>query len=600
LRIGVTGHRQDKLLLSELARIESSIREIFVQMKVSLEQVGRDNLEVFSDSPAHLCLVSALADGADSFFATAALEAGWQIDVCLPFPREQYAQDFTSTSRLNSFNALLTQAKSVFELPGNRSDSPAAYEAAGRLILDQSDILVAVWDEIPNRGRGGTSRVVAEAIARNIPVVHIHAIRREAPQLVWSGLGESEIEYPTFDSLPRAACQQLLATVVAALTLPPVNSVDIRMLRRFYVERAATSTPALPYPLLLAVTGVRALSLRDFRPSQALTSAAALRDLLDSGSSAGHDASERNAQFFAEQLIQRYGVADTAASYFAQVFRSGFVANFALAALAVILALAGLLVPALKLPIILSELVCVVLILLNTHGGRRFGWHERWMDNRHFAEQLRGLAFTSLLGDLGLRTQSRHQTNDGYAAPGWVTWLTRATAREIGFPTVNVDTSYLAQMRTKVQILINEQIKYQFQNAERMKKLDHRLHATGQVLFGGTLLACVLWIIAKLIGAPMGNVGTVGVTEIVTFLTAALPALGASIYGIRMQGDFAGIAFRSQTTVARLERLSRLMSQDSLTYGKLSNRLRKLNDIMLSDLLNWRTTYQARPLTLPS
>ena len=42
----------------------------------------------------------------------------------------------------------------------------------------------------------------------------------------------------------------------------------------------------------------------------------------------------------------------------------------------------------------------------------------------------------------------------------------------------------------------------------------------------------------------MGSVGTVGMTEIVTFLTAVLPALGASIYGIRMQGDFAGVAFR--------------------------------------------------------
>ena len=97
----------------------------------------------------------------------------------------------------------------------------------------------------------------------------------------------------------------------------------------------------------------------------------------------------------------------------------------------------------------------------------------------------------------------------------------------------------------------------------------------------------------------MGSVGTVGMTEIVTFLTAVLPALGASIYGIRMQGDFAGVAFRSQVTVSRLERLKRAMQDEPLDYARLSARLRNLADIMLRDASNWRTTYQARPLALP-
>ncbi len=51
------------------------------------------------------------------------------------------------------------------------------------------------------------------------------------------------------------------------------------------------------------------------------------------------------------------------------------------------------------------------------------------MDNRHLAEQLRALAFTSLLGDLGLRS---HGVGDAAAIPGWVGWLARATARVTG------------------------------------------------------------------------------------------------------------------------------------------------------------------------
>ena len=290
---------------------------------------------------------------------------------------------------------------------------------------------------------------------------------------------------------------------------------------------------------------------------------------------------------------------DSVAGYFAQIFRSGFVANFTLAAIAVILALSGLLFPAMKLPIISGELICVILILINTHAGKRFGWHERWMDNRHLAEQLRALALTSVLGDLGLRSHASHSGRDAAAIPGWVGWLARATARETGLPNVHADDATLTRVRDMALHLINEQMAYQHTNAARMHKLEHRLHQSGEILFGGTIVACVAWIIAKLTGMPMGVVGNVGMTEIVTFITAVLPALGASIYGIRMQGDFAGVAFRSQVTVSRLERLKRAMHDDPIDYARLTARLRNLADIMLTDVSSWRTTYQARPVALP-
>ena len=94
-------------------------------------------------------------------------------------------------------------------------------------------------------------------------------------------------------------------------------------------------------------------------------------------------------------------------------------------------------------------------------------------------------------------------------------------------------------------------------------------------------------------------VGGVGLTEIVTLLTAVLPAFGAALYGISMQGDFAGVADRSDATVARLERLKRALKDDPLDYSRLIARLRRLADIMLTDVEHWRTTYQARPLKLP-
>lgn len=501
-----------------------------------------------------------------------------------------YASDFAQGHVHDEFVDLLARMTAVFELNGEHAEQEhrdAAYEAVGRLVLEQSDILLALWDGDPARGRGGTSRIVAEAVARHLPVIHIHTLGLAAPELLWTGLSDAEIEQPSVEIVPRIDVDKGISIVVEALTISPDNKIDRRMSAQFHRERVAKKTPALPYPLLLAATGVRNFSWRDLRPTSAQESAAGLTALQHSATGT-HDP--------ASALVHRYGVADSSAAYFAQIFRSGFVANFRMAAIAVVLALSGLLAPALKLPIISAELVCVILILVNTQAGIRFGWHERWMDNRHLAEQLRALAFTSLLGDRGLRA---HGSGDAAAIPRWVGWLTRATAREIGLANVHANTEYLTRVRDTAIGLIDDQIGYQRSNALRMHKLEHRLHITGQVLFGGTIVACVFWITAKLTGMPMGLVGTVGVTEIVAVLTAILPALGASIYGIRMQGDFAGVACRSQVTVTRLERLKRAMQSDPVHYARLSSRLRNLADIMLSDVANWRTTHQARPLALP-
>ncbi len=590
LSIGVTGHREHKLEGADIAAVTATVKATLAQLQQALLVVGTHHHLAFSNEPPQLRMVSALADGADTIVAKAALAAGWRVDACLPFPRDEYANDFSVAAHHDDFVGLLAKVTSTFELPGDHSEAIAAYEAVGHLVLEQCDVLLALWDGDPYRGRGGTSRVVSDAVARHIPVIHIHTHGGGSPQMLWSGLSDAEIDQPIVETVPRAPADKAIAQVMAALTVPPEHKVDTRMLKQFYRERAATSTPALAYPLLLAATGVRGLSRRDLKPMQAEASSEDLRGLL-ARSSGETD--------FATQLISRYGLADTAASYFAQVFRSGFVGNFTLAAIAVILALSGLLAPALKMPIITGELVCVILILLNTHAGKRFGWHERWMDNRHLAEQLRALALTSVLGDLGLRSHSGHAGRDAAAIPGWVGWLARATAREVGLPNKLADAKYLTGVRDMALHLISDQIAYQNTNAARMHKLEHRLNRAGEFLFGGTIVACVVWMVFKIAGLPMGVVGNVGMTEIVTFLTAVLPALGASIYGIRMQGDFAGVAFRSQVTVTRLERLQRAMNDDPLDYERLSARLRNLADIMLTDVSNWRTTYQARPLALP-
>lgn len=590
LNVGVTGHRLHRLDDVDLAALRAAVDATLANINAALIAEQEKHRKLFAAVPAQARMISALADGADTIVAQAALAAGWRVDACLPFHREMYASDFAADGAQDEFLSLLAQMTAVFELDGNHAETEArnaAYEAVGRLVLEQCDVLLAVWDGDPGRGRGGTSRVVAEAVARHIPVIHIHVRDDAPPELLWTGLADADIEQPSVEVVPRAEAKAALAGVVHTLIAPPDNAIDRRMLAHFYRAEPRSNTAALPYPLLLALTGVRRLSRNDLRAPQPAASAAELAARLN------HAA---DATGFTGPLVTRYGLADAAATYFAQIFRSGFVANFSLAALAVVLALGGLLAPALKLPIISAELVVIILILANTRAGNRFGWHERWMDNRHLAEQLRALSFASLLGDLSLRA---HTARDAAAIPGWVGWLARATAREVGLPNAHADAAYLQRVRNAAMTLVEEQIAYQRSNTARMHKLEHRLHHAGGFLFAATIATCVGWIIAKLAGVPLGSVGKVGLTEVVTFVTAVLPAVGSAIYGIRMQGDFAGIAHRAETTVARLARLERAMQNDPTDYARLDARLRQLADIMLTDVANWRTTYQARPLALP-
>ena len=597
LAVGVTGHRLKRLQTADIKAIRATVADLLQRVRQAMDGVATQHAAQFASAAPKLRLVSALADGADTIVAEVALASGWRLDVCLPFAREEYANDFTEGEHRERFEKLLDQSSATFTLTGARADADAAYEAVGRVMLDQVDVLLALWDGDVGRGRGGTARVVAEAIARHIPVVHISTqpntgigVTGSAPILYWSGLNDVELEQPTIDNVPRADVSIALASVVAALCAPPDNPVDRRMLARFYRERSRARTPALPYPLLLAVTGTRKFSVADIEPASAESCAASLAAQLAQVAHVGN-----YGQALIHKLITRFGVADSAAAYFAQIFRSGFVANFGLAAIAVLLALSGPLIPAYKLPLIITELAVIFLIFINTRAGTRAGWHECWMDDRHLAEQLRSLAMTSALGNLALRASAGADVG---ALPGWVHWLARATARELGLPHATADDAYLSRVHTAATNLVDDQIAYHRANAKRMHKLEHRLHHAGEFLFGGTIVACTAWIVCKLAGVPM-NFGSVGLTEIVTALTAAMPAVGAAFYGIRMQGDFARVADRSLVTVARLERLKRALNVDPLDYARLTARLRRLADIMLADIEHWRTTYQARPLALP-
>ena len=94
----------------------------------------------------------------------------------LPFSACDYKADFPSDRWRGIFERVLQSARcsSVLELDGNKHDLLSeSYEAAGRIVVQQSDVLFAVWNGQPARGRGGTERVIRDALGNRTPVVWV-------------------------------------------------------------------------------------------------------------------------------------------------------------------------------------------------------------------------------------------------------------------------------------------------------------------------------------------------------------------------------------------------------------------------------------------
>lgn len=110
--------------------------------------------------------LSCLADGADTLFAQALLDAGGTLIVVIP--AAEYREGLPKWQHA-TYDALWARAAEVMHLDYTESDS-RAHMAASEHMLSEADELIAVWDGKPARGYGGTADVVNAAQERGLPV----------------------------------------------------------------------------------------------------------------------------------------------------------------------------------------------------------------------------------------------------------------------------------------------------------------------------------------------------------------------------------------------------------------------------------------------
>ncbi|MXP27665.1 hypothetical protein GRI58_02365 [Porphyrobacter algicida] len=580
----MTGHRPPRLKVDQFPRIERELAAVFGQLNILLGDLHRTHGALYASQDPRIELVSPLASGSDSITARVALQVGAQLDASLPFSPSTYQADFDPEEN-EQFESLVAQATRVLALPGEDYERSEAYRAVGLLNMAQCDLLLAIWDGKPAQGIGGTPEIIADAVASGVPVLVIDANGESEPSLLWNSSDSESHDAPTLDTVARSDAANSLADMVATLLAPPPGARELIA----DLEKAVDGKwgRSMAYPLLLWLTGARGWKAA-FRRDGLKQSADQLEPMLSC-----FDGHSKSAEAASSRLLPRFAAADLAANRFAGLYRGGYVANFTLAALAVAFALAGVLAPPFKVLFILAELMTISLIIMRTRKATQSAWHRRWIDCRHLTELLRVQPLSAALGDLTLlRT---HEPQSG----GVAGWYARATARELGMFDGKIDRSHAARVRGHTLALIGDQIGYHRSNAARMDKMDHRIRHLGEWLFIGTIGACLAWLLAKFTVGPHVGIFGVDVTELVTFLTALLPAIGGALYGIRMQGDFAGSAERSRAIHWRLERLANAIERDPRDYRGLSRRLKRLTEIMLAEVDQWRQLSEVRPLELP-
>lgn len=156
LRVGVTGHRPDRLTAESLIHLPGQIRARLQHLEPA--------------APA--TLVCSLAEGVDRIAATAALALGWSLRVVLPFPEADYLEDFDSASSRSEFQRLMSLASSRLVVGSDRDPRGpgSGYLAAGLAMLAEIDVMLVVHDAGHSRGEGGAHDLMQRAKAAGLPV----------------------------------------------------------------------------------------------------------------------------------------------------------------------------------------------------------------------------------------------------------------------------------------------------------------------------------------------------------------------------------------------------------------------------------------------
>jgi hypothetical protein len=586
LSVGVTGHRKEALPAHACEGLNERIRRALTLLIDGASAIHAQEAPFYTDEPPRLLFISPLADGSDQIAAKAALELGFELHVVLPFARATYRRELADDQSRATFDELLQKASCVLELPGEHEYPMDAYVMTGRATIAHCDLLLAVWDGLAPRGRGGTGEVVELAVVNGTPVVHVPVSAGEPSRLLWSAFDPAVVTHRVEKTTERPLDDLHLALLLTALFAPPPDPQERHFLSIFMHERIKRIRARIEYPLMLAIAGVARFNPRRMRE------AVCAQEIREEWSRYRQGCAEPNQILAPLDLLESaYSWSDQLATHFAQTYRSGHIFNFILGGLAIWMGLAANILNRALFELALVEAVITIGIILNTRIGVKNEWHRRWLDYRQLAERLRPMRSLKLLA---LAAPDPPGSISNPVSRRWIEWYSIGIWRALGCPAGFVDSQRSADLSRGVAACeIGPQVAYHERHAQQIELLDRRLERIAGFLFLATLAVSA----AVLLGLQVAPDWMNAHDPWFTMLEAGLPALGTAVFGIRFQGDFGGSAIRSQATANALRQIETELAEGT-TLTRAADLTEQAARIMYSDLDEWRLINQQQDLDL--
>lgn len=613
LRIGITGHRNlsdpegvrlaiDSLLdqLDAMFRVagddpcgsvESSRSGLknLVQTLCSLVKklcrplTSRPACGTESRTPLEWNVISPLARGADQLAAEAVLSRrASRLTAILPFAVADYEQDFTEEGELDRFRSLWNSASVQQELPGRyEAEQPtdshhererkqqlrnAGYLRVGQATVEACDLLIAVWNGRQAAGQGGTGEIVAYAVERNFPVLWIDATNPTAPpQVLVRKTSQDQSDGP----LPGTTTQTL-SSQAKHLTS------TFRQLSAYNRESAHERHG----------DGAAADHCR-----KQLSEAASQANLPD-----------HLLEPVLKHVLPYFVEADQRAIRSQQRYLLAAVGLYSLSVAAVTIAVIQVLFFPEQLWLIGFEVLAMLTAVLLLRIGRSESWHEKWLNGRHLAEQLRATLFTGLLDrnrPIAAHNDPRTRLPFYHAPETWVNAALRRIVRDVQ-TSGPIEPHFPAIKRFVIDGWLRPQAGWHETNAIRKQSAARMSHRAGLVLFLITLIAaCLHWQgIGHADGVHDGHAAHFW-DQAITAAAIICPAWGAALHAINVLRERERLATRSQQ-MSRILRETIRNAERAETLEEFHRELDVTCQMMATENLEWWISLSFRELVLPA
>jgi len=643
LALGITGHRPNNPTFSAN---EQSITAALTQVFSTIDQMCRDTLRDAPEDKAHpIRLHSLLAQGIDQIAAQIAIDKKWKLVAPLPFGfglnlaigaeaataadakalidggrakdtrvEQSAAQIRKLCAHADTF-AIADQDAKISDLFLHSLENPDdalindqmqaliadSCALAGKVMLERSDLLIAVWDRKQSNLIGGTGHTIATSLANGIPVLLIDISADNA----WSIL--TLPEELGHHKAPDNAAEELarLRSIIEAVLEPTEDGLKALEKEKW---RPKSFFGSGVYRWTERVFGGRTIR------SGTISKAYEEPEDIAQGSAADLIASAKGllgkdtdaADPIGKELLPTFAWFDGISSRLSDAYRSGMVINFALSAFAIIAGIAYLPFDLAKQKWIFAsvELGLLLTILLITFAGSRRGWHRRWFQTRRAAEYLRHGPTLIVTGVS--RPAGRWPSGE---ISDWPERYSRDLLRDAGLPNVEVKRGYLRTALGEIVLPhVQRQREYHEAKSRQLKRAHNRIDRSADICFLAAFVSVSIYLgieLAAALGALPADLPYM-IAKPFTFLGVALPTLGANLAGMRYFGDFERFASISNVTARKLSnietRIDLLLSGDPerLTYSATSGVVNTLDETVIEEIASWQSVFSAKHIALPA